>query len=110
MRAAILARLRGAKPPTIAKLLGLNVATVREMLREVGMTIIDAHWQHGGYSCFDYRLETLGVDAGDIARTKARLSGDMWISIDTPREPPRRWLEKRARAHRRYLRRRSRAA
>lgn len=105
MRAAILARLRGAKAPTIARLLGLNVATVRDMLREVGMTITDAHWQHGGYSCFDYRLEVIGVTEAEIERTRARRSLDMWISVDTPREPPCRWLERRARAHRRHLRR-----
>ena len=78
---------------------------MRDMLRELGMTITEAHWQHGGYSCFDYRLETLGVRDDEIERTGARRSADMWISIDTPREPSPRWRAARARARRRYLRR-----
>lgn len=109
MRAAVLARLRGSKAPSIARLLGLSVATVREMLRELGMTIVDSHWQHGGYSCFDYRLEAIGVTENEIERTRARRSLDLWISVDTPREPSRRWKVERARAHRRYLRRQGRA-
>lgn len=108
MRAAALARLRGFRAREIAQSLDLSTHTVRGMLNELGLTVADG-WQRHGFYAFEYRLKAIGINDAELSRTGARTDGEMWYAADMPTEPPQRWLERRALAHRRYLRRQRRA-